>query len=51
MDPEVLRDVARNEITAVCFAAKGRKLYCGDSRGEVRDRVEETLGRQELRFR
>ena len=33
---QVLRDVARNEITAVCFANKGRKLYCGDSRGEVR---------------
>eukprot|EP00747_Dinoflagellata_sp_TGD_P047975 gnl/TRDRNA2_/TRDRNA2_145337_c0_seq1.p1 gnl/TRDRNA2_/TRDRNA2_145337_c0~~gnl/TRDRNA2_/TRDRNA2_145337_c0_seq1.p1 ORF type:complete len:691 (+),score=121.89 gnl/TRDRNA2_/TRDRNA2_145337_c0_seq1:22-2073(+) len=32
---KVLRDVARNEITAACLADNGRKLYLGDACGKV----------------
>lgn len=32
---KVLRDVTRHEITAMILASNGRKLYLGDSRGQV----------------
>jgi len=32
---KVLRDIAKDEITAACLADNGRKLYLGDSNGRV----------------